>query len=159
MKYAVIYIIALILANTLVYLLGPWFSVINSFVLIGLDLTLRDKIHEQWGNDKVKLGGLIGIASIVSYFVNPASGMIALASFVAFASAMLVDTLVYQKMINKDWNVKTNASNIAGAAVDSIVFPTIAFGAIMIEIMLIQFIAKIVGGFVWSKLLRSHHAT
>ena len=42
MIYAVIYIAALVAANLLVAWLGPWFSLVYAFVLIGLDLSLGD---------------------------------------------------------------------------------------------------------------------
>jgi len=153
--YSEIYIVALVLANLLVAWLGPWFSAINAFVLIGLDLSLRDKLHEQWQNDKLilKMGGLIAVASVISYLLNPATGVIALASFVAFALAMIADTIVYHFLREKSWMSRSNGSNVAGAAVDSIVFPTIAFGGLMLEIVALQFIAKLFGGGIWSFLL------
>jgi uncharacterized PurR-regulated membrane protein YhhQ (DUF165 family) len=153
--YSGIYIVALVLANLLVAWLGPWFSAINAFVLIGLDLSLRDKLHEQWQNDKLilKMGGLIAVASVISYLLNPATGVIALASFVAFALAMIADTIVYHFLREKSWMSRSNGSNVAGAAVDSIVFPTIAFGGLMLEIVALQFIAKLFGGGIWSFLL------
>ena len=40
------------------------------------------------------------------------------------------------------------------AARDSIVFPTLAFGLFMPEIVLGQFVAKFVGGFLWSLVLQ-----
>jgi len=124
--YAVVYIAALVAANLLVAWLGPWFSLVNAFVLIGLDLSLRDKLHDLWEGDKlaIKMGGLIATASIISYAINPATGMIAF-----------------------------NGSNTAGALVDSVVFPTIAFGGLMLEIVALQFIAKVGGGYIWSKIL------
>lgn len=155
MIYSGIYIAALVLANLLVAWLGPWFSPINAFVLIGLDLSLRDKLHEQWENDRLilKMGGLILVASVVSYLVNPTAGTIALASFVAFAFSMIADTITYHFLRHKSWVIRSNGSNIAGAAVDSIAFPTIAFGGLMIEIVLLQFLAKVFGGFIWAWLL------
>jgi len=158
MIYAVIYIAALVSANLLVAWLGPWFSLINAFVLIGLDLSLRDKLHDLWEGDKlpIKMGGLIATASVVSYAINPATGMIAFASLAAFSLSMVADTLVYQYLKNKDWMIRVNGSNIAGSAVDSIVFPTIAFGGLMLEIVLLQFIAKIGGGLIWSKLIEKY---
>ena len=155
MIYSGIYIAALVLANLLVAWLGPWFSPINAFVLIGLDLSLRDKLHEQWQNDKLilKMGGLIVVASVVSYLLNPAAGTIALASFVAFALAMIADSIAYHFLREKSWMIRSNGSNIAGAAVDSITFPTIAFGGLMLEIVALQFIAKLFGGGIWSFLL------
>ena len=156
MIYSGIYIAALVVANLLVAWFGPWFSAINAFVLIGLDLSLRDKLHEQWQNDKLilKMGGLIAIASVISYLLNPAAGAIALASFVAFALAMIADTIAYHFLRKKSWMIRSNGSNVTGAAVDSIAFPTIAFGGLMPEIVALQFIAKLMGGGVWSYLLK-----
>lgn len=155
MIYAFIYISALVCANLLVALFGPWFSLINSFVLIGLDLTLRDKLHDTWNGNPLKIGGLIAVAGIVSYLLNPASGQIAIASVVAFCLSMLADSYVYQKLKDKPWEKRTTGSNLTGAAVDSITFPTIAFGGLMPEIVVMQFISKVVGGFIWAKLIRA----
>lgn len=158
MIYAGIYIAALVIANLLVAWLGPWFSLVNAFVLIGLDLSLRDKIHDLWDGDNLalKMGGLIATASIISYAINPATGMIAFASLAAFSLSMVADAVAYQYLKAKQWIIRTNGSNIAGSAVDSIVFPTIAFGGLMIEIVLLQFVAKVTGGFVWSFLLKKY---
>ena len=157
MIYPAIYIAALVVANLLVAWLGPWFSPINAFVLIGLDLSLRDKLHEQWQNDRLllKMGGLIAVASGVSYLLNPAAGAIALASFLAFALAMSADTVAYHFLRDKPWMIRSNGSNVAGAAVDSITFPTIAFGGLMPEIVALQFVAKICGGAIWSYWLKN----
>jgi len=153
--YSGIYIAALVVANLLVAWFGPWFSAINAFVLIGLDLSLRDKLHEQWQNNRLilKMSGLIIVASVVSYLLNPTAGTIALASFVAFALSMIADSIAYNFLRHKSWVIRSNGSNIAGAAVDSIAFPTIAFGGLMPEIVALQFIAKLFGGGVWSFLL------
>ena len=155
--YPAIYIAALVVANLLVAWLGPWFSPINAFVLIGLDLSLRDKLHEEWKNDKLvlKMGGLIAVASGVSYLLNPAAGAIALASFLAFALAMSADTIAYHFLRDKPWMIRSNGSNVAGAGVDSITFPTIAFGGLMPEIVALQFISKICGGAIWSYWLKN----
>jgi hypothetical protein len=155
MIYAGIYIAALVAANLLVAWLGVWFSLVNAFVLIGLDLSLRDKLHDLWEGDKLpmKMGGLIATASIVSYAINPATGMIAFASLAAFSLSMVADAFAYQYLKGKNWLIRANGSNIAGSVVDSVVFPTIAFGGLMLEIVALQFIAKVGGGFIWSKVL------
>lgn len=155
MIYAGIYIAALVAANLLVAWLGVWFSLVNAFVLIGLDLSLRDKLHDLWEGDKlpIKMGGLIATASIVSYAINPATGMIAFASLAAFSLSMVADAFAYQYLKGKNWLIRANGSNVAGAAVDSVVFPTIAFGGLMLEIVALQFVAKVGGGYVWSKVL------
>lgn len=148
----VIYISALVVANLLVSHFGPWFSPINAFVLIGLDLALRDHLHDKWRDNRLalRMGGLIASAGLISYLLNPAAGMIAIASVAAFSAAMIVDAIVYQTLIRKRWMVRANGSNASGAAVDSVVFPTVAFGGFMPEIVLMQFAAKVVGGAIWS---------
>lgn len=155
MIYSLIYIFALIAANLLVAFIGPWFSVVNSFVLIGLDLTLRDKLHDKWDGNPFKIGCLIVVAGTISYFLNPAFGQIAIASVVAFCLSMVADSFVYQKLKSKSWEKRTTGSNFAGAAVDSIMFPTIAFGVLMPQIVAMQFASKIAGGFIWAKIIRA----
>ena len=156
MIFSGIIILSLVIAHLLVAWLGPWFSIDNAFVLIGLDLSLRDKLHEAWNNDKLvlKMGGLIIVSSAISYFLNPATGMIAIASFAAFSLSMIADSLTYHLLHQKSWFVKSNGSNVSGALVDSLVFPTIAFGGFMIEIVLMQFLTKVIGGFIWTFLLK-----
>jgi len=156
MIYAGIYIAALVAANLLVAWLGVWFSLVNAFVLIGLDLSLRDKLHDLWEGDNlpIKMGGLIATASIVSYAINPATGMIAFASLAAFSLSMVADSLVYRYLKDKEWMIRVNGSNIAGSAVDSVVFPTIAFVGLMPEIVALQFVAKVGGGYIWSLIFK-----
>jgi len=155
MIYAFIFVASLVAANLLIAAFGVWFSPIGAFLLIGLDLSLRDKLHDLWEGDKlpIKMGGLIATASIVSYAINPATGMIAFASLAAFSLSMVADAFVYQYLKAKIWLIRVNGSNVAGSAVDSVVFPTIAFGTLMPEIVALQFVAKIGGGFIWSKIL------
>ena len=152
MIYSGIFIFSLVVANLLVAWLGPWFSIINAFFLIGLDLSIRDKLHDSWKNNNLilKMAILILVASLISYLLNPATGMIAIASLCAFALSMIADSLTYHFLRNKTWFIKSNGSNIIGAGVDSLVFPTIAFGGLMIEIVLMQFFAKVIGGLIWT---------
>ena len=150
-----IYLFALVLANLSVSYFGPWVSPINAFLLIGLDLSLRDKLHERWKDHLwSKMLALIIGAGVVSFVLNPAAMNIAVASVVAFIAAGLVDAFVYQKLLTKKWMIKSNASNASGAAVDSLIFPTIAFGSLMPAIVLLQFFAKVAGGALWSWMLR-----
>jgi hypothetical protein len=152
-----IYIGSLTLANLLVAWLGPWFSPINAFVLIGLDLVLRDKLHDRWQGDRLALRmfGIIAAAGVISWVINKDAGMIAVASVVSFMVAMTVDAFIYQKLKNRPWWQRANGSNIGGAATDSVVFPTMAFGSLMPEIVALQFAAKVAGGFFWSLIIDS----
>jgi uncharacterized PurR-regulated membrane protein YhhQ (DUF165 family) len=100
------------------------------------------------------MGALILVSSLVSYLLNPATGMIAVASLLAFALSMAADTITYHFLHNRSWFVKSNGSNVAGAAIDSLVFPTIAFGGLMMDIVLLQFLAKVLGGLVWTYFIK-----
>ena len=144
------YAVAMVAANLLVATFGPAISPINAFLLIGLDLTLRDWLHvrlKTW-----QMGGLILGTGALTYLLNPAAGMIAVASAVSFLVAALVDWAIFVKTTGS-WIKRANVSNTAGAAVDSLLFPTIAFGVLMPEIIALQFIAKVSGGAVWSFVL------
>jgi uncharacterized PurR-regulated membrane protein YhhQ (DUF165 family) len=144
------YAVAMVAANLLVATFGPAISPINAFLLIGLDLTLRDWLHvrlKTW-----QMGGLILGTGALTYLLNPAAGMIAVASAVSFLVAALVDWAVFVKTTGS-WIKRANVSNTAGAAVDSLLFPTIAFGALMPEIVALQLVAKVSGGAVWSYVL------
>lgn len=146
------YITAIVAANLSVAAFGPWVSPINAFLLIGLDLALRDHLHERWSGPGLwpKMLGLICAAGAISYALNPAAGVIAVASVAAFCLSGAADALAYHLLRDRPFMQRSNGSNIAGAAVDSLVFPTIAFGALMPQIVALQFVAKVTGGAVWS---------
>jgi len=144
------YAAAMTLANLSVATFGPAISPINSFFLIGLDLALRDWLHVRlrvW-----QMGALIAVTGALTYVLNPAAGQIAIASACAFTAAALVDWGTFARL-RGSWMLRANGSNVAGAAVDSLLFPTIAFGALMPHIVAMQFVAKIAGGALWAWLL------
>ena len=145
------YAIAMTLANLSIATFGVWVSPINAFIFIGLDLALRDWLHiklKMW-----QMGALIASTGLVTYALNPSAGMIAIASALSFMLAALADWAVFTK-ITGSWFKRANVSNVAGAAVDSIAFPTIAFGVLMPEIIAMQFFAKVFGGSIWSLVLK-----
>jgi hypothetical protein len=150
------YLGAVVAANLLAAWLGPAATIVNAAVFIGLDLTSRDRLHEAWrGRGLVwKMGALIVAGSLLSWLLNRGAGSIALASLVAFGAAASVDTLVYHLLRGRAHLVKVNGSNLVSAAVDSLVFPTLAWGGFLPWVTLGQFAAKVVGGAVWSALLR-----
>lgn len=151
----VIYAAAMTLANLSVAAFGPAISPVNAFVLIGLDLALRDWLHvrlKAW-----QMLALIVAAGALTYALNPAAGKIAVASSAAFTAAALVDWATFARL-RGSWLFRANGSNVAGAAVDSLIFPTLAFGALMPHIVALQFVAKVAGGAVWSwALARTAH--
>lgn len=147
---AFLYVAAMLLANLLVSQFGPAISPVLAFFLIGFDLSMRDWLHVRMR--ATQMIGLICVAGLLTYALNPAAGMIAIASAVAFTSAALVDWAAFAKL-RGSWLFRANGSNVAGAAVDSLIFPTLAFGALMPHIVALQFAAKVVGGSVWALIL------
>jgi hypothetical protein len=146
----VVYAIAMTLANLSIATFGVWVSPINAFLFIGLDLALRDWLQMQikaW-----QMAILIAFSGGLTYALNQDAGMIAVASAASFTLAALADWAVFSK-VTGSWFKRANVSNVAGAAVDSMTFPTIAFGVLMPEIIALQFGAKVAGGYVWSVLL------
>jgi uncharacterized PurR-regulated membrane protein YhhQ (DUF165 family) len=145
-----IYAAAMTLANLSVSAFGPAISLVNAFVLIGLDLALRDWLHvrlKPW-----QMAALIASAGLLTFALNPAAGKIAVASSVAFTAAALVDWAAFLRL-RGSWLFRSNGSNVAGAAVDSLIFPTLAFGALMPHIVAMQFVAKVAGGAMWAWML------
>lgn len=142
-----IYAAAMTLANLSVSAFGPAISPVNAFVLIGLDLALRDWLHvrlKAW-----QMLALIVAAGALTYLLNPAAGKIAIASSAAFTAAALVDWATFARL-RGSWLMRANGSNVAGAAVDSLIFQTLAFGALMPHIVAAQFLAKVAGGALWA---------
>lgn len=155
MIYVVLYLAAIVGANLSSTYFGPSASILNAFLLIGLDLTTRDKLHESWHGRGlfIKMACLILVGAVISWVLNRKSAQIALASTLAFSLAAITDGLIYQWLRNKPQMVKINASNLGSSLVDSLIFPTVAFGALLPGIVAGQFLAKLIGGFVWALLI------
>lgn len=145
-----IYASAIIVANLLVAKFGPSITPINAFFLIGLDLALRNFL--QLKMNRYQMAALIVGTGILSYWLNPATGIIAIASGVAFTLAALADWATFNT-VQGQWMKRNFAGNSVGALVDSIVFPTIAFGGLMPMIVIAQFFAKVAGGTLWGYLI------
>lgn len=150
-----LYLAAIVAANLSVAYFGPVSTIVNAFLFIGLDITTRDMLHERWENKYLwlRMGALIAGGSALSWLLNKNAGSIALASVIAFAASGLADTIVYTLMARFSRFEKVTGSNIVSAAVDSVVFPWVAFGSFMPLIAGGQLLAKVVGGFVWALML------
>lgn len=142
-----VYSSALLAANLLVAQFGPAVTPVNSFLLIGLDLALRDWM--QMRLSPKAMAALIAATGVVTYWLNPSAGGIALASSVSFVVAALVDWAAFCRT-SGSWLRRSVVSNLAGAGVDSLVFPLLAFGGLMPAIVLLQFAAKAAGGAAWA---------
>lgn len=155
MIYVLMYLGAILAANLLVARFGPAVTVLNALLFIGLDLTARDRLHDAWCGRHLwlKMAALIATGAALSYFLNRDAGRIALASLIAFAAAGTVDAVAYHLLRGRPRWQRMNGSNIPSALADSIVFPSIAFGAFLPIIVIGQFAAKVAGGAIWSLVL------
>jgi hypothetical protein len=149
------YLAAIVAANWSVSHWGPKAAVYNAFLLIGLDLVARDRLHDAWAGRWLwpKMAALIAAGSALSYWAFGADGKIAVASCAAFALATTLDAIIYQAAHRLQWLERSNLSNIGGAAADSIAFQTIAFGW-SFPLIFAQFTAKVAGGLCWSLILK-----
>ena len=155
MFFVILYLSSIVAANLAIAyfgpLYGPYAAITIGFVFIGLDLTVRDYLHEAWQHKGLvwKMGILIASGSLISSILNPDSIKIAIASFVAFAAAGVADAIIYHLLKDKARTLRVNGSNVVSSGVDSLLFPTIAFGALMPGIVVGQFAAKVLGGGFW----------
>jgi hypothetical protein len=133
-------------ANLLTAAYGPDWSIICAFALIGPTLLLRDVLHDRWRTGRAwKMGALIATGGALAYLASPDAGTIGMASCVAFALAETADGVVYHLARFWPWAERASASNLVGAAVDSVVFPYLAFGGLLWSVTVGQFGAKVAG--------------
>jgi hypothetical protein len=156
MAVALIYLAAIVAANLAIAAFGAAAAIPVAFVLVGLDLTARDRLHDRWRGHGLapRMALLIAAGGAISWLVNRDAGQIAMASTVAFIVAAVTDGLVYHLLRDRQWALRVNASNLAGAASDSLIFPALAFGAWLPLVVAGQFAAKVAGGAIWSLVLR-----
>lgn len=164
-----IYLASIVVANLLAAWLlpvAPWVTLPIGFVLIGLDLTTRDVLHDRWGNQRVRnMTALILSGSAISAVLNWQAAPVALASALAFGTATTGDGLVYQWLHRRHWLTRANSSNVVGAWLDSLVFigTLVALGALPIGALWLaapQAFVKAAGGLVWSLVIvRWRYAT
>lgn len=151
-----IYAAAMTLANLSIAHFGPWVSPINAFVLIGLDLALRDWLHvrmKAW-----QMLALIGASGVLTYALNPSAQHIVIASASAFTLAALVDWQAFNR-ISGSWLRRSLGSNVVGAVVDTAVFSALAFVLlspspkpleVVAQIAGLQLLSKVAGGSLWA---------
>jgi queuosine precursor transporter len=156
--YIVIYLAAIVAANLSVAVFGPVTTPVNALLLIGLDLAVRDRLHLMWRGTRLwtRMLTLIVAGGALSCLVNPASGRIALASVAAFSTASLTSAMTFQLGRRFQILIRANLANLAGAGVDTLVFPVIAFGTVYPLLAVAQFIAKVAGGAVWTWIIFRH---
>lgn len=151
----VAYLIAIVLANLLVSAFGPVVAVLNAVLFIGLDLSARDQLHDHWQGQALwpRMFVLVGAGGLLSLLLGGA-GRVAGASCLAFIAAGAADTITYRLLCDLPPRWRINLSNVVAAAVDSLLFPLLAFDwPLLWPVVLGQFVAKTLGGALWALLL------
>ena len=144
------YLLSITAANLIIQHAGPQATIVTAFIFIGLDLVLRDKLHGKISS--LKMFAMIAAAGLITLAINAAAWQIAVASSLSFAVASIADWCVFARS-GGSWSVRSYKSNLIGGIVDSVMFPTLAFGTIMPGIMIGQVAAKFFGGVVWVRLI------
>ncbi len=146
----ILYLASVVLANLIILKFGPSASIVTATVFIGLDLSLRDALHDRL--TRLQMFGLIAGGGIITFILNIDAAQIAAASSIAFIASGLADWFVFTRSGGSRF-VRSNKSNVVGAVVDSVIFPTCAFGAVIPAVIIGQFIAKVIGGCLWAIVL------
>jgi queuosine precursor transporter len=145
-----IYLFSITLANIIILQFGPSMTPITGFLLIGLDLVLRDKLSDKLS--AAKMLTMIVAAGLITLAINRDAMQIAVASSLSFSIASVADWIVFKQSVGT-WSARSHKSNAVGAVVDSVLFPTIAFGALMPTIVIGQIAAKFLGAALWVRIL------
>lgn len=147
----VVFLAAIVIANLTLTAWGPSAIIPNAFFLIGLDLVTRDRLADFWGTTRwAKMLVLIAAGGALSYWLNADAATIAKASVIAFAAAEIVEAVAYHILRRQRWTERAPKAALLGAAVDSVVFPTLAFGGFVFATSFAQFAAKLAGAVVWT---------
>ena len=146
-----IYLIAFVLANLIVLYFGSIGLIFTALFLIPFDFVMRCIFHETWKGIELilKLGLIVIVASLITFVINRNAINIAIASSVGFILAQIFAGIFYQFFIKKSFFVKVNGSDAIGILIDSLAFQLIAFGIINYNILVGQFLLKLIGGFFW----------
>lgn len=146
-----LFLAAIVAANLTLTNWGPGWILPNAFFLIGLDFITRDRLADFWGTTRwAKMALLIAAGGALSYALNADAAKIAVASTVAFCAAELVEATVYHALRKRPWSERAPKAALTAAIVDSIVFPTLAFGGFVFTVSFGQFCAKLAGAVFWT---------
>lgn len=156
MTAVVAYLAAIAAANMLAATYGPSITIVVAFTLIGFDFSCRDYLQARWEGRQLWLRMVLLIAAggLISYALNRDAAQIAVASTVSFVLASTIDAVVFALIGHRVGRfLRWNGTNLVGAAIDSVLFPTLAFGALLPAVVIGQYVAKVAGGLLWSVVL------
>lgn len=136
------YVSLFTLANVLVSYFGVWVTPFNALFIIAADMVIRDRIQYESGLMVSMFA--CAMAGTATVLIDPGSEMIAIASFSSVILAGAGSALVFH-FKRGGFYAKSLPANVCASAIDSLAFPLIAFGSVMIDVSLAQFAAKTIG--------------
>jgi hypothetical protein len=146
-----LWLAAIVAANLTLTHFGPGWILPNAFFLIGLDFITRDRLADFWGTTRwLKMALMIAAGGALSYWLNRNAAQIAFASTVSFCAAELVEAIAYHLLRRQPWADRAPKAALLAAAVDSVVFPTLAFHQFVFTVSFGQFCAKLAGATFWT---------
>ena len=156
------FVLAMAAANLAIALIGPWLLPVTAFLSVGIVLVSRDYLHDVWldrwgGGFWPRMIAMIVAAAAIAFAVDQSAARVAVASVAALTGSALVETAVFQAVVQRGWMTRSNTSNLAGAFADSLIFPIVAFGfgfEGLALLVLTQAATKVAGGLFWSALAR-----
>jgi uncharacterized PurR-regulated membrane protein YhhQ (DUF165 family) len=150
-----LYLAALVSANLAITEFREIAFYLVGFLLIPLDMILRDILHERWRDNNItlRMGGLIVLGGFITWLFNHETLQVAIASVSAFATSMTVNALVYQGMLNFTRFTRMNTSNLFASIADSAVFCLLFFGWDPM-IVVVQSLIKFSGGFLFTLIFK-----
>lgn len=158
-----VYLAAIVAANLTIAALGAAWVIPVGLVLVGLDLAIRDRLHDELEQTTrpqlvAIMGLLIAIGGLVSYLLNADAGRVAIASAAAFTAAAVVDAVGYQLLEGRRPWVRSAVSSAPAAVVDSAVFLVILTAGVPVLLIVAQAAAKALGALVWALVLYRRRA-
>lgn len=130
------------LANVNVAMFGVWVTPFNALFIIAADMVIRDRIQYDGGALVAIFASMLAGSATIA--IAPDAGRIAIASSLSVVIAGLASAVAF-RLRRGDFYRKSYQANVIAAAVDSIAFPVIAFGSVMVYVTLAQFAAKVIG--------------
>jgi len=152
-----IFVFAVTGANLLVQQIGPNISIVTAFFLVGLGMTTRGFLQECWGPGHLtrNMIALTALGCLGSLLINRDTLQLVIGSGVGMAAALLAGTWTHTRLAHRSLTQRINGANLASAFADSLFFPLIAFGwPPLVLVICGQFIAKVLGGYCWSVVLK-----
>lgn len=138
------YLIILVCANLAVYVTGQVALLLTGLILVPFDFAIRVRLQEAWTGPGLwgRLLALMVAGGLLTVLALPDAHQVALASVAAFAAGSLLGAWTYAAVLHWRSSWARICSLAAMAAIDSVVFPLLAFESVSGWLMAGQFIMK-----------------